>query len=369
LKILHATHHFWPCIGGIEASLKTLCVELTKAGQKCRVLCLNRCAYSKDRLPESEDCEGIEIVRRPFLDLKAYKIAFGFLKHAKDVDVIHVHGLGFFSDMFLLTKFLHRKPVVVSSYGGIFHTGANPLKNFYFYVWCRFLLKLADKIVVISRHDEELFLKISNRDKIVLLPVPVDLPKIQIAKKKPNTFVFVGRFSKNKRIDLLIEAFAKASEKNDAVLYIVGGDFDGLRENLELKVKTLGAKDKIIFLGMLPHEKLYEVLSKSDFFISASEYESFGVSAIEAMHAGCIPVLSSIATFEEFVQNGRNGFILDFSNSAKAAQALERIISLPKNEKEEKRKKAIKYASKFEPKNIAKSYLALYSKLLQGRRC
>jgi len=368
MKILHATHHFWPCIGGIERAVEDFCIELIKAGCDCKVLCLNRCAHSQKKLPEEEKHAGIEIVRVPFIDLKYYKIALGALKHACDADIIHVHGLGFFSDFFILTKPFHRKPVVISSHGAIFHTGTNLFKNIYFFGWCRLLLKFADRIVAVSENDANIFSKIVPQEKIVVIHNPVRLDRFYCAKKNPNTFAFVGRLSRNKRLDLLIEAFASASRNKEAMLYIVGSDFENLRKGLERKVKNLNAEDRIKFLGALPEQELVELLASTDFFISASEYEGFGISAIEGMVSGCIPVLSSIPSFRAFVEKGKNGFLLDFHNTKEASKKLAQIMELSQAEKEKMRKNAIIYSKRFEPKEQTKKLLALYSELYNKRR-
>lgn len=369
MEILHVTHHFWPCVGGIERAIEDLCIELIKKGHKCKVLCLNKCARSQKKLAEKEIHKGITIVRVPFIDLKYYKIAFGsLLKHARNADIVHVHGLGFFSDLFLLTKPLHRKPVVVSSYGAVFHTGSNPFKDMYFFIWCRFLLKFADKIVVVSKHDRAILSKIAPENKLEFIPVPVTSKKFHAGKKKKNTFVFVGRISRNKRIDLLIDTFVKASQDKKAKLFIVGYDFENLLPKLKNKLNILNANKKVVFLGPLLDRGLVRLLANADFFISASDYESFGISAIEGMASGCIPILSNIPSFRAFIKKEKNGFLLDFHNTEKASKKLAQIMELPQREKERLRKNAMAYAKTFDPKKITSKLLALYSQLHNKRR-
>lgn len=368
MKILHATHHFWPCIGGIERAIEDLCIELIKKGHKCKVLCLNKCARSQKKLPEREIYKDIEIVRVPFLDLKYYKIALSALKHASNVDIIHVHGIGFFSDFFLLTKFIHKKPVVVSSYGGIFHTGTNLLKQIYFFLWCKFLLRFAGRVIVISQHDKELFRKIVPEEKIASIAVPVRVAKYKQKMKEKNSFVFVGRLSKNKRVDRLIDIFIKSTKHKKAKLYIIGPDFEGLLPKLKEQVKKAKADDKIKFLGKVDDKELAKILSKTEFFVSASAYESFGISVIEAMGFGNIPVLSDIPTFRSFVSESRCGFIIDFDEEEKAVEEFGKVFFLSKSKKEAMRKGAISYSKKFSPEKIAKRMKTFYFEIFK-RRC
>jgi len=359
MKTVHFIHHFWPCLGGMEKTLQELAPELVKRGVECRVVCLDKCANSGEKLPAKGEFKGVKIERLPFIDFKAYKVAFGALRHVWGADLIHVHGLGFFSDLFLLTKFFHRKPVVLTSYGGVFHTGSNPLKWFYFYAWNRLLLRAADRIVAISGHDVELFSKIVPRESIELIPVPVDLHSFKPVKKKKNQFVFVGRLSRNKRVDLLVKAFKRTSEKN-ARLFIAGNDFEGLGEELK---KLAKGDSRIKFLGAVTGAKLKRLLAESEFFVSASDYESFGISAVEAMSAGCIPILSGIASFRDFLDSGKNGFEVEFHKPEKAAKELEKIMHLNRKELEEKKAHSMKFVESFNPKKIAGRILSLYSEL------
>ncbi|MCX8190163.1 MAG: glycosyltransferase family 4 protein [Candidatus Diapherotrites archaeon] len=363
MKIAHVTHHFWPCIGGVESSIETLCIELMKKGHFCRVICLNRCGNSKDILSSREKHKRIEILRVPFLDLGIYKIAPKVIEYTKDVDVIHIHGIGFFSDFFLLTKIFHRKPVVISTHGGIFHTGKSLIKRIYFYLWCRAILRLAHKVVAVSENDLKIFREILPNSKVEYITVPFNLTGFKPGKKEKNTFIFVGRLSKNKNLPLLIEIFAKSSEKNNAMLYIAGGEFDEKIKVLKELVKRHGAEGRIKILGRCSDKKLKEILSRCDFFISASSHEGFGISTIEAMKAGCIPVLSKIPTFETFVDKGKNGYIIDFHDIELAVHRLSEIMSLEEDEKEVKRSNSIAYANLFDQSRVADKFDVLYSEV------
>jgi len=363
MKVLHAIHHYWPCVGGMEFALMVLAEEQAKH-DKVKVVCLNKCAKGCEVLRERESKKNVEIFRLPFIDLKLYKIASSALRHARNCDVIHVHGLGFFSDFFLLTKPLHKKKVVIGSYGGVFHTGSNPLKWFYFNVWNRVMMEFADKVVAISDHDVKLYREIAGEEKIEMVPVPVELEKFKSEKKKPNSFIFVGRLSKNKRVDLLLEAFAE-SNLSDWNLKIVGDDFEGLKSGLEKKAVSLGVSGNVEFLGRVVDKEMTELLSESEFFVSASDYESFGISAVEAMASGCIPILSPIDSFKSFLQNEENGFTIDFHKPKKAGSKIFDIVSLPDILKRKKKFNAINYVKVFLPEKVAAKLKRVYGGVLK----
>src|SRR3989339_1312055 len=104
MKIVQVANHFLPCMGGVERVVQDISAGLESRGHKVNVVCLNRCAYSKGPLASAWDAEGIAVERIPFLDLHYYKIAPSVLLKIRNADIVHVHGIGFFSDFLLLTK-------------------------------------------------------------------------------------------------------------------------------------------------------------------------------------------------------------------------------------------------------------------------
>jgi alpha-1,3-mannosyltransferase len=329
MKILHVCHHFYPCIGGIERYVEDLCRNLVKLGHVSDVVCLNTCSYKGERLPGFQELDGIKIHRIPYLNLKIYKIAPGVLKFIKNYDIVHVHGVGFFSDFLAAAGVYHKKPLILSSLGGIFHTPSLlRLKKAYFNIVSRMVLKRFDSIIAISRKDLNLFSRISSR--VICIPPGINLDEFKTIPRRPekNTFLYVGRISKNKRLDNLIETFYHVSkEMPEARLYVVGEDWQGIQPQLKQLVTERGLEGNVSFEGAVSREELLGYFSRSEFFVSASEYEGFGISVVEAMAAGLVPIVNSIDAFKELITNEEDGFLIDFSNPKKAADEILKITA------------------------------------------
>src|SRR3989344_106301 len=101
MKLLLATHHFYPCIGGIETYVEDEAHYLAKKGIECEVVTLNACSESTQELAARAVRRQIKISRIPFIKLGPYILAPELLRHAmrKDVDAIHCHAMGFFLDL------------------------------------------------------------------------------------------------------------------------------------------------------------------------------------------------------------------------------------------------------------------------------
>ena len=121
-------------------------------------------------------------------------------------------------------------------------------------------------------------------------------------KKFSNKVVFVGRFSKEKNIDLLLEAWNKVIKINNQLQLIIIGD--GNYYDLDCY-----KKENVIFYGKLDFEMILCVLFNSDYLILPSYTEGMPFCILEAMSIG-IPVISTnIIGCNEVIIDGVTGFL------------------------------------------------------------
>ena len=335
LRVLHVCQDFYPGIGGIEKFVQDLCRHSRGLGIDARVLCLNRIHGSNVRLPKRDEVEGIPIRRVPFLNLRYYKPAVLPMGELKAADLIHVHGVGALMDYAVLTKWRHRRPIVLSTHGGIFHTSdLLRFKRVYFATAHRVLERLVDQTVAASRQDLELFRGVAKN--LVLLENGADLSRFrrcEIERKDTKRLVYVGRLARNKRVDRLIDAFARLATHDRALeLRIVGNDWEDLLVGLKVQAKQLGVEQNVTFTGGVPDAQLAEELCSAAWFVSASEYEGFGISAIEAMAAGCVPILNDIYAFRNIITDGDTGVLVDYTKPDAAAERMRAVLATPPGE-------------------------------------
>lgn len=326
MRVLHLCTDFWPSTGGIETFIGDLARFSRPAGIEPAVLCLNRVYRSNERLPAREEIAGIPIRRVPFINLKYYKPAWLPLAELKRADVLHVHGIGANLDFAALTRPLHRKPIVLSTHGGIFHAAnLSGLKKTYFRTLHRWAQKAVAQCVACSKQDEALFAPVARQ--VTLIENGVDLTALRpIAddRRQPNRFLYVGRLSRSKRIDRLLRTFGELKKLGaDFELHIAGPDWENLAEELANLSHKLGIADHVAWLGRISDERLLGEFAQAAFFVSASEYEGFGISAVEAMAAGCVPILSDIPAFANLVADGQSGMLADFTQPATAQRIAE----------------------------------------------
>jgi alpha-1,3-mannosyltransferase len=105
-------------------------------------------------------------------------------------------------------------------------------------------------------------------------------------------------------------------------LWIIGPDWEGLRARLEKKAADLDMAGSVHFLGEVTEAKKAAELACAGFFVSASRYEGFGLSLVEAMAAGCIPIVQHLPSFNHITKQAHTGALIDFVDFASAGKLI-----------------------------------------------
>ncbi len=114
------------------------------------------------------------------------------------------------------------------------------------------------------------------------------------------TVASIGRLSRNKGFDLLVDAFTIVAERvqNARLVLAVGSETDEttedpMLEELHNQVARLGLADHVDITGSLPDEEMADFYRAADVFAMPSRYEPFGMTAVEAMACGTPTVLTT----------------------------------------------------------------------------
>lgn len=154
-----------------------------------------------------------------------------------------------------------------------------------------------------------------NMDRYSVIQPCVDVEKFKIkAERDPFKLCYVGRIDENKGINYVIDAFKKVKTKvPKAKLEIVGGVKGSPwaeRYYPELLLKVKGVEGITVKIDVQENE-IIETLSTSRCMASYNPGEHFGIVPIEAMAAGCPPVVANGGGQRETVIDGETGFLLN----------------------------------------------------------
>ena len=186
---------------------------------------------------------------------------------------------------------------------------------------------------------------------------PIDAFKKVIAPNGEKIIVHASNFRKVKRVEDVVKVFAKVKAKINCKLLMVGDGPE--RPVMEEMVKDLKLEEHVRFLGK--QEQMEEILAVSDLFILTSDYESFGLSALEAM-AASVPVISTNAGgLPEVNIEGVTGYLSDIGDIEGMTLNAIKILGDEETLKTFKAN-AFEQAKKFDISNIVPIYEKLYSR-------
>jgi D-inositol-3-phosphate glycosyltransferase len=139
--------------------------------------------------------------------------------------------------------------------------------------------------------------------------------------------VFVGRLSREKGIVDLLHAWARAAPS--ALLVVVGPDMPGHPWDEGPRVRALAATDglagRVLLFGASSDTAL--LYRAADLAVVPSHWESFGISAAEAMASGLPVVASAVGGLTDYVIDGENGRLVPRQNIEALAAAIDEIVA------------------------------------------
>jgi alpha-1,3-mannosyltransferase len=367
MRILQLTRQFLPAEGGVESVVEGLSGALQQKGHTVQVATL-RLLFSTGAMAPAESIEaGIAVRRMRHWGSRRYPVAPSALGEIRGYDLVHIHAIDFFVDYLSLLRLLHRIPLVVSTHGGFFHTRwASGFKEMYFKTITRKSLGGVEAVVCVSQHDREMFGKIVPPQRIHVIENGANIDRFWSLQKKiePGLVMGISRLAENKRVHKVLEAMALLKDRYPRLrLEWVGADFTGLRGPLERRVLELGLSGRVRFHGAASREELYRLLERAHLFVSASRYEGFGLSTIEAMSAATVVVVTAVGAHPDVVQDGVSGFLMDAEATGLSAH-MERVLSLPLEKLAKIGEAAREATRRFSWMRIAPQYEQLYHQVL-----
>jgi glycosyltransferase involved in cell wall biosynthesis len=299
---------------------------------------------------ERKDCYdgGIQMIHldmpRQFEILKYIKCALIFRKHIKQIkpSIIQAHFQPAALVVFL-SGCLKKITSFTTSHGLVFNTKKNLIKSFVFRFVEVNIYKKFTKLWVLTKSDKEAIQKYTpNVDVYPTKGLGCSLDKFNLSLFKDNTkrelskklnfkdedfvFIFCGRLTNFKGIDITYRAFCDIQKKYKNVKLLILGDLDpihpsGLSSNEMMNMK--GNPD-IKYMGVTDDVALY--LSISNALIFPSNREGMPVNLMEAISMG-VPIITFNSRGNIDVVSNKYGLVIDKRTVQDFAVAMELLLT------------------------------------------
>ncbi len=409
MKIVIATAVYHPMINGVAVFSHNLAKGLAQRGNDVLVLCPSQTgkSYSKvvdgvrvkylrsveakiypDQIHSVPEQKKIFGVRMPRLLYKhGFRVSIfpqGEVKKVLDrflPDVVHVQVSDPIGLSVVSYARKHHIPVVTTEHNqpevltdplkvpGIVKKPANALLSSYF-------RNRQSKSDFVTMPTEQAIRHLLSHGKELNIPIAAVSSGVDLSNFKPGNadaeiykkykipknkliILYVGRVDPEKKVDLVIEAFLKMSEKMPEVELVVVGD--GVAKNG--LIKKYDDNEKIHFLGRVVEDDLYEVYKVGAIFATASEIETQGLVLIEAAATGLPLIAVDKGAVSEVCRNGENGVLCRSGNIDDLSKAMTKLLS-NKDLREKYGKKSIEIASLHDFERTLDKFENIYRKVI-----
>jgi glycosyltransferase involved in cell wall biosynthesis len=356
MKILEVCRSYFPSIGGLEKFVSNRIKIYKDLNHDYHVLTTT---YST-KIPR--EIIGYDNVTY-FNQYTKYNYAPDLDKNIlNDYDIISVNQIGNYLSDFCILYASRRKKKIVLTPHLYFHTKEYDLfKRIHKNYLLPKLLKKADRIICFTNVEMDYWNKNFNVSGSKLIKIPHyirdEVPGNLCNKSTGGKFLFyLGRYYKNKRVDLIIEAFHSVNQLDiDLLLTISLGDL-----NTELK-KIVKADSRIKLLGTISEEQKEEYLRSCEAIIYPSTFEAFGTVLLEASVFSKPILCSSLPVFREILDPGGAIFFRNDINSV--YKAIIEFIQKPASDKLKMGEINYLNCKKYSYKKIKYEYEILFNNL------
>jgi glycosyltransferase involved in cell wall biosynthesis len=360
--------------GGAEAQVATLATCFGRMGVGAKILA-PMVAHGPQVASERVRDLAVERIAYPKIPhfgalVLLLRLAWSLVRERDRYDVIHAHIGGNMAAVCSVMGRLLGRPVIVKltglteMAGGILDPSAGLEAR-----WRRRAIQRATALQATSSRIAAL-LKARGfaADRIHLIPNAVDIERFRPAETRSRNagpvVVYVGRLAREKALDLLLRAWAKARVDAGVLVLVGGGELAG---ELKRLASELGCGDSVRFTG--PSSDVTAILQGADLAVLASGQEGLSNSLLEYMAAGLPVIGSRVSGTEDFVIPGRTGWLFEAGDVDGLARCLGDALATGAEQRADMARQArTEVCARASTEAVAKRLLDLYELSAQHLR-
>ncbi|MDE1869874.1 MAG: glycosyltransferase [Candidatus Micrarchaeota archaeon] len=349
INIAFYSDTYLPAMDGVVNSMLNFKKELERRGHKVYIFTSgdkqSKRIYSEKRVFITT---GIKF--KPYPQYKIALFPYKSIMNLRDlgIDVVHVQTPFSMGLAGMTIAKLGKYPLV-----GSFHTMVNDkriiesyypknkmLQKFtskYLWQYIQFFYRRCDATIVPTDAIDK-FIKKSGVQNVHIVPNSIDTrtfnPKVNGSsirrklkiKKGEKMVLYIGRTSKEKRIEILLQAAKQILKKRKDVKFVIGGTGPAF-EYYKSMANRLGLGANIKFIGFVEQSVLPKMYAACDVFCIPSTFETQGIVALEAMASGKPVVGADYLALKELIKNGKNGEKFKPGDYISCAKKIERVLN------------------------------------------
>lgn len=381
LKIAFYTDTFLPAVDGVVISILNFKRELEKRGHEVHLYAsgTERTKQLAKKYKNIEVVRGISFRRYPQYNVALFPLGSRLRTMSLRMDINHAHTpftMGIYS---LLLSRLDKTPIV-----GSFHTlftDSSVIKEYvvgnrrmtktltkYSWKYAKMFYNRCDGVAAPSESIRRMLNKRGIRN-VDVIANGVDVKKFnpevsgmkarkRFVKRGERLVMYVGRLSKEKRLETLLKA-AKILKKDNIKFAIVGtGPAEGHYRHM---VEHMNLQDMVRFTGFINNSELPKYYAACDAFCIPSTFETQGVVSLEAMAVGKPVIGANYLALRDLIKDGKNGEKFKPNDSEDCAKKIKKVINNIDSYKEMRTT-----AKRYSVESTTTDLLGLYRRILNN---
>lgn len=321
-------------VGGAPRTMLTAIQGLKKAGYEI-TLVSGYPGEGEGSLVDEARSLDLEIIFIPTLqrelhplrDMRAFYRLWRLMQK-RQFDLVHTH-LSKAGILGRLAAYFSKTRVVHTFHGDVLNGYFSPLKSNVFLMAERFVGHMTDRFICVSTRLKERLLRyhLGDDSRFCVITNGIDMVHSETTDPRVALACRVGTlamFYPIKRLDLFVEMAHCLKLRNADIQYEIAGD--GLTAaDVKQQAKQLG--DPVRFVGVCDDPASF--LSQLDIFVLCSDYESSGMSVMEAMSMGLPVVATAVGGIPEIIRDGHTGVLVEAGDVAGLCNAVWDLLEDP----------------------------------------
>ncbi|MHA1781095.1 MAG: glycosyltransferase family 4 protein [Candidatus Thorarchaeota archaeon] len=241
------------------------------------------------------------------------------------IEVLHVHTNSGSTEA-ILPFFKKSLPPLITTFHLAYADGSTLQRVVFDLGWKMSMsyIKRYDHVILVDPSQKRWAIQYGlPEEKISVIRNGVDIDLFRPAAIQPDDdyidFVFVGRLSPDKGVDILLDAFKKYHKENKKTRLVLVGD--GI---LKYSLDNYEDGESIHWVGTVPHSHIPSILRKADAFVIPQNIGGLGMSVLEAMSCG-LPVITTAVGETKRLVNANAGILIEPNNVDAVVDAMRQI--------------------------------------------
>nr|ADP09424.1 glycosyltransferase [uncultured marine crenarchaeote E6-3G] len=353
-------------IGGAELVFLEMIIALQESGHTVTAYTTDRVDWKKigrdlryHAVPENECYVFQQLPRTRITIVNLFLFAYSYLRllfcAKRSEEALSINNYGEIFPSMADISYVHSVPLIAIDG----KNGENPYQIPFWRITSRLyallyhiLEKITEPNMVItnSSYNAEIIKRHSRIETLVLHPPVNSITKDCDVSEKENVILTVSRINSKKNLSIIPEV---AERVDGEVKFVIMGRTDersmAVLKDIQESSRKHGVADRLDVVLDPDRGEIEEAFRRASIYLSTQPTEAFGMAVVEAMAAGCIPVVPRDGGPWFDVLDGRQGrFGFSFTNPGQAAELIRRILSnenLRLEISKRARRRSLKYCS------------------------